>query len=45
MREGAKSVAARLDLMKREGGINGRDDKPIGIDIRMVDALAKNQPY
>jgi hypothetical protein len=30
-----KSVAARLDLMKREGGINGRDDKSNGVDIRM----------
>ncbi len=27
--------------MKRGGGINGRDDKSSGIDIRMVDALAK----
>jgi hypothetical protein len=26
--------------MKREGGINGRDDKSSGIDIRMADALA-----
>ncbi len=38
-RDGAKSVAARLDLMKREGGINGRDDKSSGIDIRMADVL------
>jgi hypothetical protein len=44
MREGAKSGAARLDLMKREGGINGRDDKSSGIDIRMADALAKINP-
>jgi hypothetical protein len=44
MREGAKSVAARLDLMKREGGKNGRDDKPSGIEIRMADALAKINP-
>jgi hypothetical protein len=26
---------------KHEGGINGRDDKPSGIDIRMADALTK----
>jgi hypothetical protein len=30
--------------MKREGGINGRDDKSRGIDIRMADALAKINP-
>jgi hypothetical protein len=30
--------------MKREGGINGRDDKSSGIDIRMADALAKINP-
>ncbi len=30
--------------MKREGGINDRDDKPRGIDIRMADALAKINP-
>jgi hypothetical protein len=27
--------------MKRGGGINGRDDKSSGIDIRMADASAK----
>jgi hypothetical protein len=43
-REGAKSGAARLDLMKHGRGINGRDDKPSGIDIRMADALAKIKP-
>jgi hypothetical protein len=30
--------------MKRGGGINGRDDKSSGIDIRMADALAKINP-
>jgi hypothetical protein len=30
--------------MKREGGINGRDDKSSGKDIRMADALAKINP-
>jgi hypothetical protein len=43
-REGAKSGAARLDLMKREGGINDRDDKSSGIDIRMTEALDKINP-
>jgi hypothetical protein len=28
--------------MKREGGINGRDDKSNGIDIRMTDASFKH---
>jgi hypothetical protein len=44
MRDGAKSVAACLDLMKREGGINDRDDKSSGIDIRMTDVLSKINP-
>ena len=44
MREGAKSGATRLDLMKRGRGINGRDDKSSGIEIRMTDALAKSNP-
>ena len=39
-REEAKSGATRLDLMKRGRGINDRDDKSSGIDIRMTDALA-----
>jgi hypothetical protein len=43
-REGAKSGASRLDFMKHEGGINDRDDKSSGIDIRMADALAKINP-
>ena len=30
--------------MKRGRGINDRDDKPSGIDIRMTDALA-NPPH
>jgi hypothetical protein len=30
--------------MKREGGIDDRDDKSSGIDIRMADALAKINP-
>jgi hypothetical protein len=42
--EGAKSVAARLDLMKRGRGINDRDDKSSGIDIRMAETLAKINP-
>ena len=44
MREGAKSGAARLDLMKRGRGINGRDDRSSGIEIRIADALAKINP-
>jgi hypothetical protein len=32
-----------LQLYKK-GGINGRDDKSSGIDIRMSDALAKINP-
>ncbi len=44
-REGGKSGAARLDLMKRGRGINDREDKSSGIEIRMVDTLAKNQPH
>jgi hypothetical protein len=43
-KEGAKSVPARLDLMKRGRGINDRDDKSSGIEIRMADALAKINP-
>jgi hypothetical protein len=43
-REGGKSVAARLDLMKRGRGINGRDDKSSGIEIRMAETLAKINP-
>jgi hypothetical protein len=30
--------------MKREGGINAQDDESIGIDIHMVDDLAKINP-
>jgi hypothetical protein len=30
--------------MKHEGGINGRDDKLNGKDIRMTDALTKINP-
>jgi hypothetical protein len=30
--------------MKRGRGINGRDDKSSGIDIRMAEALAKINP-
>jgi hypothetical protein len=44
MREGAKSVATRLDLMKHGRGINDRDDKSSGIEIRMADALGKINP-
>ena len=40
-REGTKSGAARLGRMKRGRGMNGRDDKSSGIEIRMADALAK----
>jgi hypothetical protein len=43
-REGAKSGAARLDLMKCGRGINDRDDKSSGIEIRMADVLAKINP-
>jgi hypothetical protein len=35
---------ARLDLMKRGRGINGRDDRSSGIEIRMAEALAKINP-
>ncbi len=42
--EGAKSGAVRLDLMKHGRGINGRDDRSSGIEIRMADALAKINP-
>ena len=38
------SGGARLDLMKHGRGINGRDDKSSGIDIRMTEALAKVNP-
>jgi hypothetical protein len=30
--------------MKRGNGIKGQDDKSIGIEIRMADALAKINP-
>ncbi len=43
-REGAKSGTARLDLMKRGRGINDRDDRSSGIEMRMADALAKINP-
>ena len=43
-REGAKSGAARLDLMKRGRGIYGLDDKSSGIEILMVEALGKINP-
>jgi hypothetical protein len=43
-REGAKSGAARLERMKRGRGIEGRDDKSSGIEIRMADAFAKINP-
>ena len=43
-REGTKSGAARLGRMKRGRGMNGRDDKSSGIEIRMTDALAKINP-
>ena len=43
-REGTKSGAARLGRMKRGRGMNGRDDKSSGIEIRMADALAKINP-
>ncbi len=43
-REGVKSGAARLERMKRGRGMHGRDDKSSGIEILMVDALAKINP-
>jgi hypothetical protein len=43
-REGAKSGAARLDLMKHGRGINDRDDKSSGIEIHMTDDLGKINP-
>jgi hypothetical protein len=39
LRQIAKSGAARLDLMNRGRGINGRDDRSSGIEIRMADTL------
>ena len=42
--EGAKSIVARLERMKRGSGIKGRDDKSSGIEIRMVEALGKINP-
>ena len=43
-REGTKSGAARLGRMKRGRGMNDRDDKSSGIEIRMADVLAKINP-
>ncbi len=43
-REGAIRGAARLGRMKRGRGMNGRDDRSSGIEIRMADALAKINP-
>jgi hypothetical protein len=37
-------IPARLVLMKRGRGIIDRDDKSIGIEIRMAEALAKINP-
>ncbi len=34
----------RLDRMKRGSGIKGRDDRSSGIEIRIVDTLAKINP-
>jgi hypothetical protein len=34
----------RLDRMKHGSGINDRDDKSSGIDIRIADVLAKINP-
>jgi hypothetical protein len=31
--------------MKRGRGIKDRDDRSSGIEIRMAEALAKNQPH
>ena len=42
--EGAKSIVARLERMKRGSGIKGRDDKSSGIEIHMSDTLAKINP-
>jgi hypothetical protein len=33
-----------LERMKRGSGIKGRDDKSSGMEIRMVEALAKINP-
>jgi hypothetical protein len=42
--EGTKSGAARLGRMKHGRGMNGRDDKSSGMEIRMADDLAKINP-
>ena len=34
----------RLDRIKRGSGIKGRDDRSSGIEIRIVEALAKINP-
>jgi hypothetical protein len=34
----------RLERMKRDSGIKGRDDRSSGIEILMADAFANNNP-
>jgi hypothetical protein len=38
------SGVTRLDRMKHGNGIDGRDDKSTGIEIRIAEALAKMNP-
>ena len=40
----AKSGVTRLERMKLGSGTKDRDDRSNGIEIRMVDALAKINP-
>jgi hypothetical protein len=44
MREGGKSGGTRLDLMKHGRGINDRDDRSSGVEIRITEAFAKINP-
>ena len=43
-REGARSGVTRLDRLKRGSGIKDRDDRSIGIEIRIAEDLAKINP-
>ena len=37
-------MVQHVDLMRRGRGINSRDDRSSGIEIRMADVLAKIKP-
>jgi hypothetical protein len=43
-RQGAECGRGRLERMKHGNGINGRDDKSIGIEILMSEVSPKSNP-